>query len=245
MKLQVFIIAIFGIAWTTYGQTQINKSIPCQKGQVVKMHFDYPELIKVSTWEGSEVVIQGVVNINGGENDDAFILEAGVNGNTINIDARIKDLQKLPQRVTIVRDGQKVMFKDKAELKKYQQEHGQGYQQMSFGADIEIVLEIKVPKNIDTRVESVYGMVEVKNFSGPLLVEATYGGVDAALAEKAVGEIIAETNYGEIFTNLDAKFSGDKYDSEDFHTWVSAKPGVGPRYEFESKYGNVYIRKVQ
>jgi hypothetical protein len=245
MKLPIFFIAIVGIAWTGYGQTQINKSIPCQKGQVVKMHFDYPELIKISTWEGNEVVIQGVVSINNGENDDAFVLETGVNGNTINIDARIKDLQKLPQRVTVVRDGQKIMFKDKAELKKYQQEHGQGYQQMSFGADVEIVLEIKVPKNVDTRVESVYGMVEVKNFSGPLVVEATYGGVDAALAEKTVGEIIAETNYGEIFTNLDVKFSGDKYDREDFHTWVSAKPGVGPKYEFESKYGNVYIRKIQ
>jgi hypothetical protein len=86
-------------------------------------------------------------------------------------------------------------------------------------------------------------MVEVKSFSGPLVVEATYGGVDVALTEKAIGEITAETNYGEIFTNLDTRFGGDKTD-RDFHTYVSAKPGSGPKYSLESQYGNVYIRKA-
>ncbi len=245
MKLPVIITAILGVAWVGYGQTQINKSYPMQKGQVLNMHFDYPELIKVTTYDGNDVVIQGSVNINDGESDDAFIIENSSSGNTVNIHASIKDLKRLPQRITIHHNGQKIMFKDKEELRKYQQEHGKTYNQMNIGVDIEIVLEIKVPKSTPTTIESVYGMVEVKNFLAPLTVEATYGGVDAALAEKSVGEIVAETNYGEIFTNLDAKFSGDQYDREDFHTLVSAKPGAGPKYDLESKYGNVYIRKGQ
>ena len=72
---------------------------------------------------------------------------------------------------------------------------------------MEIVLDIKVPENTETRIESVYGMVEIKQFTGPLFVEATYGGVDAALQERATGELIAETNYGQIYTNLDIKQS--------------------------------------
>ena len=143
----------------------------------------------------------------------------------------------------IERDGQKIIFKDKAELKKYQQEHGTAYNNMNWGADLDIVLEIKVPKNVETRIESTYGMVEVRNFTAPLVVEATYGGVDAALTEKSAGEIIAETNFGEIFTNLDTKFSGLTSDN-DFHTQVKAMPGTGHKYAFESQYGNVYIRKA-
>ena len=110
--------------------------------------------------------------------------------------------------------------------------------------DFDIQLEIKVPKNVDTRIESVYGMVEITNFTGPLRVEATYGGVDAALTERSIGEIVAETNYGEIFTNFETKFGGDGRQLKDFHTYVTAKPGSGPRYSFESKYGNVYLRKA-
>jgi hypothetical protein len=241
-------IAILLVAMVTpikeYAQTQLNKSIPVQSGQKVTMHFDYPELVRISTWERNEISVQGTVSINNGENDDAFIFENSVNNNTVEVRSFIKDLKHLPQRITIWRDGQKIMFRDKAEFKKYQQEHGGAYNTMSWGADIDIQLEIKVPKNVDTRIESVYGMVEVKDFSGPLTVEATYGGVDAALSERSTGEITAETNYGEIYSNLDVKFGGSESQNKDFHTYVTAKPGNGPRYNFESKYGNVYIRKA-
>ena len=92
-----------------------------------------------------------------------------------------------------------------------------------------------------TKVQSVYGMVEVKNFQGPIEVISTYGGVDAALNINTTGELIAETNYGQIYSNLDVKFSGGE--EKNFHTIVMAKPGSGPKQSFESKYGNVYLRK--
>jgi hypothetical protein len=242
---RLYILAALLCPAIVFGQTQLNKTIPVSAGQKINMRFDYPELVKVSTWDKNEISVQGSVSINNGENDDAFIFENTVNGNTIDIRSSIRDMKQLPQRITIVRDGQKMIFKDKAELKKYQAENGRGYNTMSWGADIDIVLEIKIPKNLETRIEATYGMVEIKNFNGPLTVEATYGGVDAALAEKQIGELVAETNYGEIFTDFDTKFGGGGNDNRDFHTYVTVKPGNGPKYNFESKYGNVYIRKAQ
>jgi hypothetical protein len=240
----VLSIVAIAIPASSFAQTPINKTIPFQTGQSIVMHFDYPELVQVSTWDKNEISIQGTVDINGGENDDAFVMENSTAGGTVNIRSEIKNLKGLPQRITVCGNGQKIMFRDKAELRKYQQEHGVTFNTTSFGPDINIVLDIKVPRNVQTRIESVYGMVEVKSFSGPLTVEATYGGVDAALAERSVGEIVAETNYGNIFTNFDIKFGGDHLVEEDFHMIVSAKPGTGPKYTLESKYGNVYIRKA-
>lgn len=225
-------------------QTPVSKSIPLQNGEKVAMEFDYPELIKVSTWDKNEISIEGSVSINGGENDDAFVLESSKSGNLVQITSTIRDMKHLPQRITVVRDGQKIMFHDEQEYRKYQSEHGMGYNSVSWGPDIDIQLEIKVPKNMETRIRSVYGMVEIRNFSGPLTVDATYGGVDAALAERTVGELTAETNYGQIYTNLDTRFTSEKIESRAFYTFVSAKPGNGPPYNFESKYGNVYLRKA-
>ena len=224
-------------------QTPINKTLPVQPGQKIEVHFDYPELIKVSTWEKNEISIQGTVSINSGENDDAFELFTSSAGNVITVRNEIHNLKNLPQRITIVRDGQKVTFKTKADYRKYADQNGKDYNMMSSGVDMDILIEIKVPRNVETRIESVYGMVEVREFTGPLTVEATYGGVDAALAERATGELIAETNYGHIYSNLELKISGTDVREGDFHTLVSAKPGTGPRYSFESKYGNVYLRK--
>jgi hypothetical protein len=200
----------------------------------------------VSTWDKNEISITGTVSINSGENDDAFELFTSTSGNNISIRNEIKNMKNLPHRITIIDGSQKMVFRNKEELRKYENEHGKkGHDVQSWGVDMDILIEIKVPKNMETRVECVYGMVEIKDFSGPLTVDATYGGVDVALNEKNAGEIIAETNYGDIYTNLDIKFGGEFSKNENFHTVVSAKPGKGPKYSFDSKYGNVYLRKAQ
>jgi len=222
-------------------QTPVTKSYPISSGQKISFRFDYPELVKISTWDKNEISIEGLVTINGGESDDAFELSQSVSGNTISIENRIKGLKDLPQRITITKGAEKITFRSKADYKKYTDEHGRDFNMTNWGVDIEIVLEVKVPKNMETKMESVYGMVEVLNFHGPLSVDATYGGVDVVVEEKITGELVAETGYGQIYTNLEMNFTGSEF--EDFHTVVSIKPGTGPRYNFESKYGNVYLRK--
>ena len=240
-KLVILMFAI-SASLLNYAQTKINKVIPVKAGQKITMHFDYPELIKISTWDKNEIAITGTVSINGGENDTAFVLENSESGNQVSIRSEINDMKNLPKRYVVIRGGQKIIFKDKSEYKKYQAENGTEFNTLSMGPEIDIELEVKVPRNMETRVEAVYGMVEIKDFVGPLTVDATYGGVDASLQEASTGELIAETNFGQIYTNLNLKFTSNK--DEDFHTYVSATPGKGPRYSFESKYGNVYIRKL-
>jgi len=223
-------------------QTPVNKVYPVTAGQKISLRFDYPELVKISTWDKNEISITGTVSINGGENDDAFELFQSASGNMIYIENKIRNLKELPHRITVTNNGEKITFKTKADYQKYCEEHGRNFNQRSEGVDMDILLEVKVPRNIEAKLESVYGVVEVKNYTGPLTVEATYGGVDVTVQEKTMGELRAETNYGQIYSNLNLKFSGSEF--KDFHTQVSAKLGSGPRYSFESKYGNVYLRKA-
>lgn len=231
------------ITGSLFAQTIISKTVPVSSSQKIEMHFDYPNLIKVSTWDKNEIQVQGTVSINEGENDDAFKLEVATIAGSIKIVGNIDNIKNLPRMITLQNGKEKIVFKNKEELNKYKQEHGNSFSSISYNTDIQIVLEIKVPKDIETRLESVYGMVEVKNYSGPLVVDATYGGVDASLAERSMGELTAETSFGDILTNLDVKFSSISRREEDFHTLVSTHPGVGPKYFFTSKYGKVYLRK--
>lgn len=242
MKKFITAIVLF-VAQCTFAQTPISKTIAIQPGQAIRMRFDFPKLIKVSTWDKNEIAITGEVSINGGENDDAFSLESTSDNKTIEITGEVKHMKSLPHRITIWHDGQKIMFKTEEDYKRYEREQGhRSYNQMNWGPEIEIFLVIKVPKNMETKVLSTYGTIEIRDFTGPLVAESTYGGVDAALTEKLVGDLKAEVRYGDIYTNFDSKFTGSEF--RDFHTVVNAKPGNGPRYSFESKYGNVYLRKA-
>ncbi|MBL7850437.1 MAG: hypothetical protein JNN04_06015 [Cyclobacteriaceae bacterium] len=227
-------------------QTPLNQSIPLKTGQRVKFTFDYPELIRISTWDKNEIAVRGTVSINNGENDDAFALDVSSNGDVVEVRGRINDMDNLPHRITVVSDGVKTTFKDEAEWRKYRKENGKsGYDRMSRGVDLNIQLEIFVPVRVATQLVSVYGMVEVRQFDGPLRVEATYGGVDASLTESVTGELVAETNYGHIYSDLKLQFDASNTREENFHTLVTAKPGKGPAYRFESAYGNVYLRRSQ
>lgn len=239
----IIILSLIVLSLGLRGQTIIDKTIPLRQSQTVSISFDYPELIKVSTWDKDEISIHASVEINNGVNDDAFELMIDDQGKSMVIENKIHDLKNLPQMITIQDGTEKILFKSKEEYKKYKSENGTSHDRVSWGVDMDITIEIKVPKGVETNVTSVYGMVEVMDFSGPLRVIAKYGGVDVALNEKTVGELSAETNYGQIYSNLDIRFKGDEVREKDFYTFVSAKPGSGPRYDFESKYGNVYLRK--
>ncbi|MBK8279625.1 MAG: hypothetical protein IPK94_05665 [Saprospiraceae bacterium] len=63
----LYLLVTMGWGLMSLAQTQINKSIPVASGQKVNLHFDYPQLIKVSSWDKNEVLITGTVSINGGK----------------------------------------------------------------------------------------------------------------------------------------------------------------------------------
>ncbi len=244
MKL---LITLLGI-WVTIGclaQSPIQKIIPIAGAEKIEMHFDYPNLIRLSSWDKNEVYITGTVSINGGESDDAFKLTATTSAGSLLIKGEVPNIKDLPQRITVIRNGEKMVFKNKREFENYKKEHDTTFDMTSWGHDVEIVLDIKVPVHLPTRIKSVHGTVELKDLhqTAPLIAQSIYGGIDAALNTLIIGELFATTDYGEIYSNLGLKFSGEGLKQRDFHTEIIAKVGNGQKYSFESKYGNVYLRK--
>jgi len=229
---------IFGF---TTAQTAINKSFSTDKNQKLSLKFDYPQLIRISTWDKPEVQILGTVNINENENNNAFQIKESKGGNFLAIEGKISEIKNIPHRIKVYQGNQKLIFKSREEYQKYCKENNVTFNSMTDGVDVDIQLEIKVPKFLITQIESQYGLVEVKDFDGTINVNAIYGGIDATILDKKVGKLSAETHFGQIYSNLDTKFTVK--DSDDFHTLVMTTFGNGSQYNLESKYGNVYLRK--
>lgn len=227
------------ISGAVCAQTQLSKNYEVKKGQKVSFAFDYPALVKISTWDKNEIEIKGSVSINDGKNNDAFRLTSTVSGNSLFIDGKIGDIKAIPQRITIRENDEKLSFENREAYEKYCREQHRTFSNMSMEPSIDIELEIKVPGNTETKVDAVYGLVEIRNFTGPIAVNATYGGIDATIPEKT--NVSAETSYGQIYSAADIKFSNT--DVRDFHSAVTANAGKGPGSSFISRYGNIYLRK--
>jgi hypothetical protein len=237
---QYVLIACCLLSLQTMAQTVLNRSYPVKAGETVKLKFDYPKIVRVSTWDKNEVSVTAHVSINDGENDAAFLLDGQTENGTVTIKNTIKDLDKLPVRYTIYKDGKKTVFRSKEAFKEVARQYSDGVIS-SQGVDMEITLDIKVPANTSTDIHSVYGMVEMVNFHAPANVDATYGGIDATVNESQTGKLKATTSYGQIYTNLDLKMT--EKTQKDFFTSFTAEPGKGPEYILKSTYGKIYLRK--
>lgn len=223
-------------------QTVVTKSYPVKAGETVELNFDYPKVVRVSTWDKNEVSVTAKVSINGGQNDDAFILEDKSSNGTVSVRNKIKDLDKLPRRYTIIEGGKKSVFASKEDYQAYRKSSSSGSHTMySEGVDMEITIEVKVPASSSAEIKSTYGMVELVNYNGSATVTAPYGGIDATIAAATTGKLQATTSYGQIYTNLDLKLT-DKTE-KDFFTSITAEPGKGSTYILKSTYGKIYLRK--
>lgn len=228
-------------------QTEIETKIPVRAGQTLEMHFDDPELIKVRTWDKQEILIKGSVSINRGEHDGAFEITSDQKDNVVVISSRIKDRDNIPKRTVIHKGDQEYYFQtgdpNDPAIQKFFSEHGREYSYMSNGIIHDISLEVFVPRGMASSLEAKFGLVEVTGFEGPLTVNSTFGGVDATVVAAKTGELIARTRFGEILTNLDSPFTPIDRSNESHWTEIRANPGTGPSYQFESKFGKVYLRK--
>lgn len=237
----LFIFAFGFIFNPAAAQIPINKNFSVNNSQKVSLKFDYPELIKISTWEKNEIQISGTVNINDNESNNAFIMNDSNDGNSLVIEGKVSDVENLPHRITVHQGSKKLIFKTKEEYHEYCKINNVTFNTISTGVDVNIELEIKVPSSLQTQIESKYGIIEVKNFRGELTANAVYGSIDATVLQQNVGKISAETFYGQLYSNLDTQFTGKDFDN--FHTLVTATPGKGPQYNLKSQYGNIYLRK--
>lgn len=245
MKKSIFtgllILATTGFA---FSQAKITKTYPVEKGQTIALKFDYPKLIHISTWDKKEIAIEATVKINEGKNNNAFTLQETRDGGRVSISNKI-DLAQIPQTYYIVEKGIKTRFDSKDDMESYRKENERkspgisSYQQR----DIEITIDIKLPANVSTEVESIYGMVELADFNGPVKVDAKYGGIDASLNESKVGQLKLTNRYGKIYSNIVLKPT-EQID-KNFFTSITASPGKGPSYDISSSYGNIYVRTAK
>jgi hypothetical protein len=223
----------------SYAQTIVTKTYPIKAGQELVLKFDYPK-VHVSTWDKKEVQITAKVSINDGDNDSAFMLEDETANGVLTIANRIKDMDKMPRHYTVKENGKKTVFKTKEAFEEFKKTSGP-INTYSEGTNVDVTIEVKVPANIATTIKAKYGMVEMANFNGPANIDATYGGIDATVVKSETGKLQATTSYGKIYSNLDLVLT-DKA-NRDFFTSITAEPGKGPAYIFNSKFGKIYLRK--
>lgn len=247
--MKTIFIILLTLSSQLFAQSTVEKTFPIQSARELSLEFDHPNL-SIQTWDKNEVLIKGTVSINNGENNSAFELQSSNDGGLLRINSFIRDKENLPRQITIKRGEQEYVFKandfNDPKVQKFLEENKGDYDYMSSGTLIDIDLQVFVPRNFKTSVDSKFGMVEFKQFDAPLRIVAKHGKVDATIAP-GIGELTVRSRFGEIMSNLDIKFDEHpldrNYRKHNQWTEITAHVGKGQSYFIESKFGTVYLRK--
>lgn len=268
MKFFLYIFLLVGIHGV-YAQNNFNRTVDLKGIQKIEADFAWGDVL-IRNYEGSEIQVLGNVSINLHENDAAFTMDFTRNEGVLRISSGIKDWKKLPHYVTFYQNGQKTYEKvgnpDEVnwdQIKSKYKEAGNSY---SFGPLIEIQLTIMIPEDLYLDIETEYGSLEVMDCKNPLALKAVYGHlvaeftdrpvtkdcslestysfVDISLPSSAKYDLTLQTNFGEIYSDLDFNIDKTKSTDEIFESKViAAMNNGGASLEVMAKYNNIYLRK--
>lgn len=271
MRVSLFIILLL-FTFVSHAQKSINKTFAASSTEQIDFDFKYAN-VKVSTWNKNEISITGTVNVNMGEENDAFAVKAKERGNRWFIKTYLEDERDIPKLIMMSKDGVKTykkMEKENGDWKGWDNitKNGESYDYVSMGVFTEINLEIKVPKNVEVKIESRFGNVDIENFENDLEVENTHGHVNAVFSKPIKNavflksthdfvdvsipsnspiDIQLKSSHGEILTDLDLNFNERKSkNSCSNKTKVSAiLNGGGTDMVLISTHDNIYLREYK
>lgn len=247
MKRLVIVLMVLCCVQTIHGQTKLEKTIAVRSGQRISMDFTWPELISIRTWDRNEVKIVASVEINKGQNDDAFAFDIDENTDELSINSYIKNLKSLPRKIIIYRGDEEHFFNtddmNSPEVRKFKDQYGSESFSMSHGVIKDILVEVWLPKNATLDVYAKFGLIEVFGYAGNMKIHSKFGGVDVSTDGKKA--ISAGTKFGEKYTDLTSNIktlqlgsSPGKWD------WVMIGSQSDASQELKSEFGNIYIRRL-
>ena len=238
---QLITLILMGFALSQgQAQTEFVKSYPVQNINKVNFSFEYPELIKVETWDKQEVEITARVLINSGAEDDKFSISDKSKNGELYITSKLDDIKNFRNYVR-VNDDDKVVRLNKNGSKIIVGGKDKGHYN---GTEVEIELLVKLPKNLKVDMMAKFGIVEVISAPDDIHIEAKFGGVDLMVDEASLRSLTTSTSWGQIYSNLDAaiKVSGNDMPGQEMLAELQRSRGT-KSIRAVSEFGNVYLRK--
>ena len=238
-------------------QAQTVQSFSLNDGDI-KIKSDYPS-IQIESSKSAQLQVESNVTLNGVPIDDVLEIEWDSKSQTLMLNANFKKVEKMSKE-----ELDKLLEEaDCDEIKSSWKKNSKGWGNYSYNTDVVVripskVTELKVSTtygsiDVNHSVESMklfstYGSVDVQPEAVCLNcdLESTYGSVSLNTKKNANSDITLQSDYGDIFTDIDFDINKEKSENEMFHSVIVGKLNKGgqQKIHLRSDYSNVYLRGI-
>ena len=210
-------------------QKLVEERWPLAAGKAVKLNLDHAQDIQLKGWDKPEVLVKAIVQINGGEHNDAYSLTAKQEGG-LNIQSQLNE-----------KEIGSTSYSDCA--------GDQSNIQISRGMVqriicLEIRYEVWVPRNAAVSLKTISGNVTATNLNGALNLHSISGFIDVSLPQALAADLWLKSVTGELYTDLDMNILNAKDEIPIVGYEMQARLGKGGTpVRLETISSNIYLRK--
>ena len=269
MKAIIGFVGILLISASIYAQREIDETRSIANSiDRLKIDGEWGN-ITLKKSQDNQLRLEGTAMINKGENDDAFEYSWEVKNNTLYFQADIPNLESLPKYVSYEKNGQKFYERisdgGSFDWKDIDLEDKDGYRQMNVGVLVDVDLVIYVPSSLfidgsmgygnmmldgignDCTLKNTYGHILATfnrdNIPKQCTLKSTYSFVDVSLASDLQLDLSLETDYGEIYSDVNFVQDLDSSVDEMYHNKiVGTLNNGGNDLQLAATYNNIYLR---
>lgn len=198
---------------------KVTESVAVAGQTNLDLDFAFADDILFKTWDKNEVLVEVMVEINEGEDNDIFTLNSSTSTSTIYIEM------------------------DEDMWKKISKEKNGKWSNCSYTSTINYT--VYLPKKMNVRSETISGDYAFEYFGAEMELKTISGEIDVTIPEKNGMDFKAKTISGEIFSNIEISYPYGKEGlrqvvGQDVRGRVS---NGGVESTFETISGNIYLRK--
>ena len=221
----IYVLAILmSLPNIIFGQKVVEKSSPIKENEELILDIQFADEITVTTWDKNEVYIKALISINNNEDNDKFKLELNDLSSGIKFKSEIEDMKSLQTRKKIVDEDDHTIICN--------------------SVDMDLYFEVKVPKNINLKIETISGDIDIKGVLGKMNIETISGFIDLSLPEKHNANLKLSTITGGMYSNFE--FNNEKnngYHHYGKHDLSKQLNNGGTKIFLETISGDIYLRK--
>ena len=225
MKKIIYFIVISVITFNTaFSQRIIKKSYQVKPNANIKLNIQFSDKVKINTWNKNTVNVEFSVNINDNKNNDKFMLEEKNLGNSLIINSKIKDLDKLSKHKVIISGDDTII---------------------NCNTKLNINVTVTVPESSNFIFKTINGDIEVIGCSKGMDINTISGFVDMSLAGTSKVDLEMSTISGSVYTDMKIDLKNAKENMKQIvgETVEGSLNGGGSDIELNSISGDIYLRK--
>lgn len=211
---------------TLVAQGTKTVSSPWETGQHIDLNLKFGDTIKVDGWKRPEIQVVAHYSVNGGTQDQIFLLGKQVSDGEIRIMA---DLDREKATDTRREDCP---------------DHRISYNGDGVYICADISYEVRVPEQASVFVHTINADIDADGISGSFHGKSISGFVDLSWPGRHGADISLKTITGEVYSDMDLNLINHKNRPGPVgYRLKGSIAGGGPELRLESISNNVYLRK--